>query len=855
MCLKWIKDALQALPGTDDALFQNVWKKNRLLFDGRHGVGDIVDYHSACLIAATLRRSGRLLLTLPDFQPHRPAFLLATALIRHFLDSRCPVGTTSTRNDKILYFGSSIGIREQLRRTSVQGLGVDLAQVFSQQDIRRGVTGISGSVSPQVSLMTDLPHVITAYSPADPIGMLQAYRPCWIAIDCSDAPSMVWLQPLLKEAIQRGIPVVAWGQNPLSECVNDFDSLGQIFTWPPNSPCILRGELDALLQSKDPIYLGPFVIYGKSSGLFSTSLSEASHILSRATQHADNGGRLIKDTVAVHWKYLRSLESLAVPVDFYEAEAQRFWGLQSFGTLEAVCGRFRSVCMQSDTRLYQNLESVAILLQQAKKNIENMGCALWEALINLCVEDIEDDELRILIFPSNSKKQLFLFAMLARHNTTEDDLCAMGKYVTSLSELRRWKHHSQGVFTHNDDSFLVPSVNAAWHPILVGLPSPVMTPRLLYALLHPKVDIVLYPHQRSSFMRQQAEWSVCMSGNAGRNVNALACMSRIAEPPTIPISHERITVGMPVEMDIETAKKTKTTLAGSCWKPDDPVIEVARLFHSDDESDGEELILNDQTDMGGSPTSGSTEEIWCAEAVRMEFDQGWHAYFAPDEVINVISHGGLDPRYVRSLRCNDRVLIIHGQKRQSLYDLIISRVHKHPSIELHLTMIRRWQEDLRVAFAQWSSCTGDSSELRDYGSRDLDGLLRRMRSKGSQLVSSLTLNFWLKGLVLCPLQPEDLRRVSEVLNMGFVQKYYKRISQAASRLRGLHRGLSNRLNSWLQDQVTGAMQGNDDDIIDAELGLTFGDVKNSLLILHIKKIETLTGPFLISTLGRVEREV
>jgi len=854
MCVKWIKDALEALPGTDDALFQNVCKKSRLLFDSRYGVSDIVDYHSARLIAATLRRGGRLLLSLPDFQPHRPAFLLATALIRHFLDSRCPVGTASKRNDKILYFGSSIGIREQLRRTSVQGLGIPLSQVFSQQDIHRGVTEFSDSVSPQASLTANLPHVITAYSPADPIGMLQTYCPCWIAIDCSDAPSMAWLQPLLKEAAQREIPVVAWGQNPLSECVNDFNSLGQTFTWPPNSPCILRGELDALLQSKDPIYMGPFVIYGKSSQLLSTSLSEAGHILSRATQHAASGGRLIKDTVAIHWKYLRSLESLAVPVDFYEAEAQRFWGLQSLVTLEAVCSRFRSVFMESDTILYQGLEAVAILLQQARNNIETMGCALWEALINLCLEDSENDALRILVFPSNSKKQLFLFAMLARRNTTEDDLCEMGKYVTSLTELRRWSHHSQGVTARDDDSILMPAVNKELHPILVGLPSPVMTPRLLYALLHPKVDIVLYPHQCSSFMRRQAEWSVCMSGNASHNISALACMSRIAKPPAMPISPERITVGEPVEMDVETTRKTRTTLAGSCWKPDDPVIEVARLFHRDSEFEGEELILNDQINTVDS-TSESPEDIWCKEAVRVGFDQGWYAYFAPNDRINVISQGSLNLRYVRSLRRDERVLIIHGQKRQNLYDLIISRVHKHPSIELNLAMIRRWQDDLRVAFAQWCSCAGDPSELRAYGARDLNGLLRRIRSKGSLLVSSLTLNFWLKGLVLCPLQPEDLRRVSEVLNMGFVQKYYKRISQAASRLRGLHRGLSNKLNRWLPDQMTGAMQGNDDEIIDAELGLTFGDVKNSLLILHIMNVETLTGPFLISTLGRVEREV
>jgi len=238
----------------------------------------------------------------------------------------------------------------------------------------------------------------------------------------------------------------------------------------------------------------------------------------------------------------------------------------------------------------------------------------------------------------------------------------------------------------------------------------------------------------------------------------------------------------------------------------------------------------------------------------VQFDQGWQAYFALDDVINVVSNGRLDKRYVRSLRHEDRVLIIHGQQRQSLYDLIISRVHKHPSIELHLAMIRRWQEDLRVAYVQWCTRTGEPSELRAYGARDLDGLLRRMQARGSQLVSSLTLSFWLKGFVLCPLDSEDLLRVGEVLNMGFVQTYYKRISQAASRLRGLHRGLSNRLNRWLQDQVTGAIQGNDDDVIDAELGLTFGDVRNSLLILRIKKIELVNGPFLRSTLGRLEKD-
>ncbi len=853
----WTKRALMALPGGDDALFQNVWGKKRLLFDGRQGVGDVVDYSSARLVAAALRRGERLLVTLPDFQPHRPAFLFTTALIRHFLDSRCHVGNATLRSGPVLYFGPSVGIREQLRRASVQGLGIDLAEVFSQHDVRRGATGMSDRSPTQgSSTESHLPRVITVYSPADPRGILQAYRPCWVALDCSDAPSMSWLQPLLKETAQLGIPVVAWGYNPLSECTIEFSSYGHTFTWPSNAPSILNGDVDDLLRLHDPVYLGPVVLRGESIHQFSALLHNAWQLLANATQHVDNKGRFEKDTIAVHWKYFRSLESLAVPVDFYEAQAPRFWGLQSFDKLTAVCRHFRSASIQKDTQLYSALEEVATLLQQVRNCLDSHGCALWEAIVNFCIEDSANNEVRLLVFPSDSKKRLFLFAMLARHNTTEDDLHKMDTYVTSLIELRRWMHlHYNTDEDNGNDGVLMPSSNAVWHPVIVGLPSPSITPRLLYAFLHPQVDIVLYPHQCSSFMRRQAEWSMRLSGNHSRNVDALASLARVVAPPDVPTINARISINKPVEMNVETTQKTRTSLSGAVWQPEDPAIEVERLFQVDDECECEGLILNDQPETRANPLSEPIEEIWCPEAVRVQFDQGWQAYFARDDVINVVSNGRLDSRYVRSLRREELVLIIHGQQRQNLYDLIISRVHKHPSIELHLALIRRWQEDLRVAYLQWCTRSVDENELRALGPRNLDGLLKRMQARGSQLVSTLTMNFWLKGFVLCPLDPEDLRRVGEVLNIGFVQKYYRRISQAASRLRGLHRGLSNRLNRWLQDQITGAIQRNDDDIIDADLGLTFGDVRNSLLILRVRELELVNGPFLRSALGRLEKDM
>jgi hypothetical protein len=314
-------------------------------------------------------------------------------------------------------------------------------------------------------------------------------------------------------------------------------------------------------------------------------------------------------------------------------------------------------------------------------------------------------------------------------------------------------------------------------------------------------------------------------------------------------------VDNPVELNVKTVSKSRIPASGAIWQPEDTVSEVTRLLQVDEETAAEEVILDEPAGSGTTSSVEKSADIWCEEAVKVEFDQGWHAHFASDDIINIVQGGTFDPRYVSALRIGQQVLLIHGQRRQSLYDLIVSRVHKHPSIELHLAMIRRWQEELGVTFHKWQSGVPSLVELREHGPRDLGGLLQRIRARGSQLVSTLTLSFWLRGFVLCPLDPEDLRRVAEVLDMNFVRQYRGRVVQAATRLRGLHRGLSIKLNHWLENQATGTVHTNDDDVIDTELGLTFGDVRNSLLMLRVIGIYRVTGPILRSYLGQAEKDV
>jgi hypothetical protein len=99
-----------------------------------------------------------------------------------------------------------------------------------------------------------------------------------------------------------------------------------------------------------------------------------------------------------------------------------------------------------------------------------------------------------------------------------------------------------------------------------------------------------------------------------------------------------------------------------------------------------------------------------------------------------------------------------------------------------------------------------------------------------------------------------MRRAAEALGIKFVAQNYRAIAKGARRVRGLHRGLSNRLNRWLADQAPGGTERMGDDIIDHELGLTFNDFRNSLVVVDVMNLEIIRGPFLRSRLGKVSLE-
>ncbi|HEU0143651.1 MAG TPA: hypothetical protein VFQ47_02590, partial [Nitrososphaera sp.] len=433
------------------------------------------------------------------------------------------------------------------------------------------------------------------------------------------------------------------------------------------------------------------------------------------------------------------------------------------------------------------------------------------------------------------------------HNLAAPDLREVRTWIVTLDELRRLVRHRNSAEDSDKEDLLRINSNLKWRPLLVGLPGTSLSPKLLPVLQQANVDVIIYPHQVGALKRRANEWKQALTLDLRSLTEGLKHFSREktaqTTPSEIPSIRPRMRLSEPVGLEAGTALRRVSSQVETLWKIDDPVAAIISLLEADDsELDEDSVFYESQQHI--QPSEYAT---WCDEAVELRFEGGASVIYPSDEFINVVIVGAsgleVDERAVRSLRKGDRVVLIHGQQRQSFYELIISRMHQHPSLTLHLNLIRRWQTDFASAYLRW----------QQRGRYNFEQLLRFMRDRGSELISSVTIQAWLRGQTLCPQDAEDLRRLSEILEMDFVRQNYQRIAKAASRLRGLHRGVANKLNRWLQQQATGIDAGNDDEIIDPDLGLTFGDLKSSLSLQRISEVQVISGPLLRSSLGKLEK--
>ncbi len=841
----WIEQACKDLPAQTALAFRSIWDRGLLTVNGGKTVCDKTDQQSSALVWSALERRQRLLVVLPDFAEYRRAILLVTGLLHSWLHRRRVPGSSSCRQ-RVVYFGTHVGIREQLASVRLSSWQMKFSEAFPQYNLGRlgHSVATSSRAAQAASDSSHTPEVITVYAPAEPQAVLDREKPDWVAIDIGDQARVPWLAQVLALARDRQIPVIGWGLNPLSDAVSVFKRAGLVHIWPLagqvlHAPIGSPGNGNSVSGHQvAETTIQPFVLGGSGIDAVSADLRRAVQELA-ATRTNENS--LPRAAVLAHWRFLRGVEALAVPVDFHEAEAQKLYGLRSFHYLRQSCKSFQAHCATGYQEIVAKLQAAESLSAAAVETMRQTSPPLWRALGTLILDEPKNRETRYLTFTSRSRRQLFLLALLAYYNITESDLAEIGTIPVTLSELRDIE-----LFAANTDSQTAQTAGTCKGAVLLaGVPSPYITGNLLPCFSHRSVDLLAYEYQERSLSRRVVEWASRCNPDPEYLTTSLRAVSGKERLDAQPPDTHRVVQRRSVEFDVGSGRKTDSRpYDRSLLQGFDAADELSKLFS---ETSGDEGAATIVSSSGETASDGPTDvDDWCSNAVHLSFEQGWYGVFAPDErlymMISSPEGPAIEQRYISAIRVHDRVLLIYGERRQSFYDLLISRVHSHPSFALHVALVNRWQDEIAQAYYS-------------YGRRvssPLTSLHRALQEEGST-ISYPAVRLWLLGEILCPDDPQDLLRLGSVLQVPFVVSNYKRIHAAAKRLGGCHRALSRRLNSWLRSQAFGAESSADQDIIDADLGITFDDFRSSLMLLRVTDKRSVSGPIFKSRLGQLER--
>lgn len=817
---------LNQLEPSQDTFFREVWGKKRLWFEGGAVQIDEVDLHSAQLACSAQSQQTPIMIVLPDELPHRIPVLFATLLLRQAFNNINSNGDPQN----VVYFGLMASIRDHLSKTYCGEFC--LKEIFNQTDLKKTF----GSNLPRHDFQNSLPYVIFSNMPTDPGNILDTYLPTWCFIDLGYGERLNWFPQCLATLEEKRVPVVACIQNPLSDTIQQCEQVGwQIFRWP------------YLMHNKthnEGVSVQPLVLQGETVESHSEQYQLVYKNLYALSKKAK--GKFASDSLQVVRQYASNLEQLIAPHKFYEVESRRFWGIYSLSNSQQTAQHFVQSLQKDNSPLAEPLHTACETLNQIHQELQSMEePPLWQTLCNFCVPESKEDNVRLLVFPSEARKALFTLALLAYYDFSTDDLASINVWLVSLRRFNQWQRKRENYQLQReiyDNS--MPPVEKLWHPLLIGVPR--QDARYAALLRSDKLDFLLYQHQTRGFQYNINQWNQAIHDKHPANLQTLSVLN--PKGRQFPVKNKRdqvskrVIIATPHQWRVEESKKIVLSETKELFRVPERVDEIAWLIQTDSGVSLDEEILLDQA--SGETRITTHNMISTDQIIHVIFQEGFHVRFPLNATVQLVLETNttrqLDERSVRSLQANDVVLFIHGQNRQNLYELIVSRVHAHPSIALSVSLIQRWHEEIVENFEK-SSLT-------------LEQILNQMRQRGSQLQTPQTIRFWIDGLVLCPNDSSDLQRIAGILKMSFAQQYCSEIARAATRLRGIHIGLSRRLNQWLQHGAVETSRDQIDEFIDPELGITFNDFQDALRLLTVKETKQEEGIFLISDLGQLSKE-
>ncbi len=841
--------ALNNLPGSQSLSFKHLWEQMNIayLVGSRMVLPTELDKINSALVNATILERTSLLLVLPDSDPSHLSFILAPAILQtaHFTLKNQVI------NKHILCFSSNIQLRKDL-------LNVRVKRLEDSNIVQQVILGERARI--QFRDPKELPtFIFTSLSPEKMVRSPENLQPLWTFIDCDRVERNICSSNIIKILEEKKIPVIAVTSNPFSPIIDTFRSNNMnVFQWPSSGIRNLRTPKTTEnlltmciegLENPEKTLVHSLAVVKENSSI-STLFRNVYRKLMRAKENAKGG--LQSKAIALSFRYFNALKTLTVPINLFDCECKNFWGVQTLETRKGSLQYVLRYLEKTDSALIDTLSDVYGDLAKIHTIFENQlpprGLSIIKAL-----ERIQGNEKCVFCFNTMANKIIFSYYLLAKHNITMSKLATKNIFLLSVKEFAAFfnaqKRRSQCSFLKLPEDILN-SLNRDFsvertEVVFMSLPNSYLLKYLCVFACFKDLHFLIYPYEYHSLMILLKYAQKNMILDINDNFTSLSNLSKI---PICSVNVKRSKIFELVNFTEELACDFKTSI---------PVLDTNQTT-TDEFSLQKELafLLSDEEDT--EITTSSLHRIsdsvsleleddqvrndFVQKAVELQFEESYIGRFSEDTLLYVIkSFRGklkLQKAFVKSLRKGERIVFLPQQKRQNLYDLLIEKLHNQGPIQIHLSFISHWQTELLEAYMVWKHNGGN---LKD--------LLSKMQGSGSKIQSLQAIRSWINGYILHPRDPNDLLRLSQILNMSFTQQNYKRIHKAATRLANLHRMISHRLSKSIE---TG-MDKNSGDLIDNETGLTNQDLMESVLVLTLQSMRVVSGIYFESDLGIFEK--
>lgn len=816
----WIQDSLLLLQADKEEFFVQLWKKGKIHYDDATVMIDEVDQISSKLACSALDKKILSLLVFPDNSKHRSALTFTTLLVKYAVS--CIDGG---RRKKMLYFGFDLKFKHAVSSTFVGNLSV--SKIFPY--IQKSGNLANFTDNNELAFSECLPEVTCVISPVNPQEYIQNYQPDTVVIDCGRENEIEWLDGILKYCQKKNISAICWNSNCFSSVNNAIEANGgSIFYFPRVNRHSTGVDIASLYLDTHLYALKALLIVGNGVDLVERELYLAKTCIKKMRDKTN--GNLRENSLRLAWRYIKVVENMVVPVNIYNSEVRLFWGAHALSDYATNLVEFQMQIQKTDTFFSEQLKQFLEHINNALKWMEASHPPFWRMLSNYCIDNNEGNGIRVIIFPTNYQKRLFSYTLLSKFNITEDELLLDCQVVLkTIKEYANVMLDASNLYGGKD-----------MYPLIVGLPD-TYNKIYFYELLSLPLKILIFPGQLVALRKLINEFNHIEKEHLRKSTKTLKRISGRLDDVHVPAKADRYTL----LDEIEEYKITESLLnlnneeTTPLLNIGDLHTELAFLLDSNRQTDGHDLNVTPIVDFSLNNELNQVNE----NIFELTFAEGYKLHISESEQLNVIMRGKLESIYVKAISIGTKIMIIQNQSRQNLYDLILSRVHNHPSLEIHMAMLKKWKEELQFNYMVWKESNNGNC---------VNELLQLLRVKGSAVTSVLTIQNWLNGETLRPQDEMDMYRIGEVLNVKFIKDNYKRINAAAARIVGIHISLSRKLNDWIGKN---AYQNNMDDmeIIDKELGLTFGELKSSIRMLTVKGISSFKSSYWLSNLGILEK--